>query len=272
MKPDLPDILQPTVPEAGICVRVIGCGGVGGNVVRNLVTLFRSMPAARIKLVLIDGDKWENSNGARSLLRPREVGINKARSLVNDLGPYLQGTGVTMTAVEDYVKPDNIARLVRSGDYCFVCVDSHRARKMISDYAYGPLAGPDAGNAGGGLADIVLINGGNDGVEKTEAGRQLRGTAGSVGISIIRAGREISPPITRFHPEVAQPRDKLPTEKSCNELQESIPQLAFANMAVALNMAVAFWLLLSGDALHFSELAIEIAECWTQPLDLRKMS
>ena len=56
-------LLAPAV-EAPICVKLIGLGGVGGIVAR-YGSLFLSSLSCDARLVLIDGDDFEPSNGGR---------------------------------------------------------------------------------------------------------------------------------------------------------------------------------------------------------------
>ncbi len=266
MKADLPEVLRPVLPEQGLHVVIVGCGGIGIHVVRGLLTLFRSMPAGRVRMVLVDGDEWEASNGARCLLDV-EPGVNKAKSLVARLMPYVQGSGVTLVAVDSYLTPQNIANIIRPNSLCCLCVDNHRSRKLVSDFAYG--VDPD-GSRGAGLSDVVLVCAGNDGIEKTADGLQLRGTYGTVAVAI-RQGRDgegkgwETPPLTRW-PEIENPQDHLPGDASCAELlaSKSAPQLAFTNFSVAAAMLNTCFLLLSPhgqrSALHYSFLCVDIAE------------
>ena len=133
-------------------------------------------------------------------------------------------------------------------------MDNHATRKLVSDHCRR-------------LRDVVLISGGNDGVETDSAGRQLRGTYGNCQVFLRRDGRDLSPALTRYHPEIAQPEDRLPTAKNCTEMIASVPQVLFANLQAAAAMLNAFWLHACGT-LHYSELTFDIAEGRMQPLPL----
>ncbi len=54
-------------------------------------------------------------------------------------------------------------------------------------------------------------------------------------------GRNVTNPITTFHPEIAKPADRLPTQQGCGELAAGAPQLLFANLAVASGLLGAFY-------------------------------
>ena len=79
------------------------------------------------------------------------------------------------------------------------------------------------------LKDVTLISGGND------------LTDGNVQIYIRKDGVDLTPDLCAYHPEIANPDDKLPEEMSCEELAESEPQLYFTNLGVATIMCWAFY-------------------------------
>jgi hypothetical protein len=58
-------------------------------------------------------------------------------------------------------------------------------------------------------------------------------------------------------PEIRNPIDKLPNEMSCEELQNSEPQLYFTNLGVATFMAFAFYNVLKGSN-NFSEVYFDM--------------
>lgn len=251
MTPNAPpdDALVPVFGPDGT-VKVVGLGGVGGIVAR-YVSIFLASLDRPIRLVCIDGDEFEPANASRMLFSHHG---NKAAVTVDDLIEQTGDSHLSLLAVAEYVTAENIARLLRSGDHVLLAVDNHATRRLVSDHCAG-------------LRDIVLISGGNDGIETSAAGRQLRGTYGNCQIHIRRAGEDLSPSLTRYHREIREPRDRLPTDKSCTELIASVPQILFANLAVASAMLNAFWLYLCG-ALHYSEVAFDIFEGRMQPVPL----
>jgi hypothetical protein len=170
------------------------------------------------------------------------------------LRPVLGTSRVALVAVEEYVGPHNLPRLVGNGDVVLLCVDSHATRRMLDEHC-------------GTLADVTLISGGNDGVEP-ELG--LRGTWGNVQVRLRRGGRDSSPTLTAFHPEIAAARERPPgdgTGAHCTEQIASVPQLLFANLAVASGMLNALWALCCG-ALRYSEVGFDILEGRMRPVDV----
>jgi len=239
-------ILRPQLPP-NCAVKLIGLGGVGSIVARYGAVFLASLDQ-EARLVLADGDAFEYSNASRMLFGSYG---NKAAGLCGELLPRFADSNLSLLAVEEYAVPDNVGRLVQSGDLCLLCVDNHATRKLLNDHCSQ-------------LADICLISGGNDGVGKDSSGAVRRGTYGNVQIYVRRNGKNLTPPLTEHHPEIASPADKLPGDRSCTELVVSTPQILFANLAVASAMLNALFLYLSG-ALHYGELGFDIADGLMRP-------
>ena len=134
-------------------------------------------------------------------------------------------------------------------------MDNHATRKLVSDFCATRRS------------NICLISGGNDGVGEDASGRRLRGTYGNCQVYIRRDGQDVSPALTRYHPEIAQPADHLPTDQSCTELVASVPQILFANLTAAAAILNSLWLHLCG-ALHYGEICFDVAEGLMRPLPL----
>ena len=201
-------------------LKVIGLGGVGCIVLQYLAVFLKSLDQP-LRLVLIDGDRFEPAN-SRRMTFPK-VG-NKAEVKAAEVAGLLEASPVAVAAVPEYVTPDNVGRLLRAGDTVFLCVDNHPTRKLVSDHC-------------GTLESVALFSGGNEGVVPPRE----RGTYGNVQVYLRRDGRDMTAPLTRFHPEIAAPRGKLPTEMSCVELAVHTPQILFTNLAVAGAMLSAFF-------------------------------
>jgi molybdopterin/thiamine biosynthesis adenylyltransferase len=108
------------------------------------------------------------------------------------------------------------------GDTIFLCVDNHKTRCVVSKHCQT-------------LDNVILISGGND------------ITVGNVQVYYKKEGVEVTSDLCAYHPEIGNPRDKAPYEKSCEELQESEPQLIFTNIMVATLMCCAYYNLLTGN-------------------------
>ena len=246
----------PLVPADGPLppIKLIGLGGVGGIVARYL-TVYLAALGRPARLVLIDGDTFEPKNAARMLFS--RAG-NKAEVVRDDLFAAQGATGeLELSAVPEFVTPDNLARLVRPGDLALLAVDNHATRKLVDEHCAT-------------LPDVTLISAGTDGVGPDSSGRLLRGTYGNVLVHRRRGGVELAPRLTKLHPEIADPADKLPTDASCTEALESVPQLLFTNLATASAMLNALLLVLC-DALTYGELCFDVADGLMRPvLPLRR--
>ena len=84
------------------------------------------------------------------------------------------------------------------------------------------------------------------------------GTFGNVQVYLRRSGRDVTNPITRFHPEIHGAADMRPDELGCAEQVHAAPQLLFTNLAVAAAMLGAFYAWLSGT-LAYEELYLDVA-------------
>jgi len=237
-------------PESIGQIKLIGLGGVGGIVARYLVTYLASLDHPQ-RVVLIDGDIFEARNAARMLFS--HCG-NKASVVRSDLLDLLPDSSLTLTSIEEYVSRDNLPRLVHAGDVVLLAVDNHATRKLVGDYCAE-------------LDDVCLISGGNDGIGEDAAGQALRGTYGNVQVHLRCGGRDESPRLDAFHPEIAEPRDKHPGDASCTQAFESVPQILFTNLATASAILNTFYLYTCG-ALHYPELCFDIGDARMRPIPL----
>jgi hypothetical protein len=239
--------LTPGLPD-NCSLKIIGLGGVGGIVTR-YVAMFLASFQQCVRMVLIDGDQFELSNASRMYFSGHG---NKAAVTRADLLDRFVESKLTLIAVPEYVSPENIERLIRNGDIVICCVDNHATRKLLSDFC------------GSRLETVCLISGGNDGVGPDASGRVLRGTYGNVQVYVRRGEVDLSPSLTRYHQEIREPADRLPTDLSCTELVASVPQLLFTNLMTASAILNALWLYLC-SALHYTELSFDIAEGLMSP-------
>jgi hypothetical protein len=246
-------LLEPRIP-ANLSVKLIGLGGVGGPVARYLAAFLAAQSVAS-RLVLIDGDSFEPSNASRMIFG--DCG-NKAAVLRDELLPRVAESPLTLLAIEEYVSAENITRLIHEEEVVILAVDNHATRKLVNDYCAAQLR------------NVCLISGGNDGVSAAPGARVHRGTYGNVQIYLRRDGRDASPSLSRFHPEITQPTDHHPSEKSCTEMVASTPQILFTNLIVATSILGSFWLHLC-DRLHYSEVAFDLADAVMSPVPLPRV-
>jgi len=219
-------------------IKVIGIGGIGCALLPHLAR-YLQVREERSRLTLVDGDAFEVRNGDRQAFP--ELG-NKAKVKASELAR--QFDDLSFRAIAEFVTPENVDRIIRSGDVVFLAVDNHKTRRLVSDQCQI-------------LSETTLISGGND------------YTDGNVQVYIRAAGRDVTLPLTRFHPEIADPRDRSPHEMSCDELsQEAAPQLLFTNLAVASAMLNAFYAWRHGK-LQYGEVYLDILAGKANPLARR---
>jgi molybdopterin/thiamine biosynthesis adenylyltransferase len=238
----LADDLIPVLPD-NASVKIVGLGGVGGIVLDYLALFLKSLQIP-LRLVLIDGDAFEPANQQR--MRFSRAG-NKAEVKASEIAGVLDGSDVALVAVPEFLKPENLDRLIREDDYLFLCVDNHDSRRLVSDHCAK-------------LRNVVLFSGGNDGVELPAK----RGTFGNVQIAIRRDGVDISAPITRFHPEIRNAQGKLPGQIDCGQRAVSSRQILMANLAVASALMNAFFAYTCGR-LSYQEVQFDILEARSLP-------
>lgn len=188
-------------------VKVIGLGGIGSIFINKLVRFVNHCDIGGTPLnweiTLIDGDDYEVKNKKRQEF----IFIkNKAQSKLEELNNLVSES--IANAIPEYINESNVVEAIREGDLVFLCVDNHKTRKIISEYART-------------LSNVVIVSGGND------------DTDGNVQMYIRQHGKSLTPSLTDYHPEILNPVDKLPTELSCEELANSEPQLFFANLTAA---------------------------------------
>ncbi|MCP5040848.1 MAG: hypothetical protein GY944_07440 [bacterium] len=197
---------------------VVGCGGVGGIVLRMLVSYLRHRGKPAV-VYAVDGDHYEEVNRDRQFFS--HLGP-KAQVLAEELATQY-GDGVAIIPVPHYITPQRARHMIGEGDVVFCTPDNHATRKVVEARCKR-------------LGDVALFSGGNDGVEA-----ELTGTCGNVQVYLRVDGEDKTNPISAFHPEIAKPSDRLPTQMGCGEAVARSPQLLFANLAVASGLLGAFY-------------------------------
>lgn len=229
----------------------IGLGGVGKYVSQTAATFLAglqgAMPDKETNLLLVDGDAFSFSNTYR--MDVPEFG-NKAEAIGKGMLQSYDVPGFSVRWKPEYVTKENISEIIQSGDCVFLSVDNHATRKLVSEHCQT-------------LRDVVLISGGNDGVEEG-----MRGTYGNVQVYMREEWDDLTAPLTQFHPEIADPQDKAPSEMDCLELaQAGVPQICLVNLHVAswmLNSLMRLMLPVEGERM-WDEVAFDIIEGVSNP-------
>jgi len=211
-------------------IGIIGLGGIGSIVAPFLARHLNYGLAGGWTIVLVDGDSYEERNGRRQLFSA--LG-GKAEVQVRDLAPRF--TGVDFLAIPEFVTEENAGEVVREGDTVFLGVDNHRTRKVVSGRCER-------------LDNVTLISGGNE------------LTDGNVQVFMRRGGKDITPPLTHLHPEIANaPKVALGTAPGCPALAEQgQTQLLLTNLGAAYLMLVAFYAIETGGKPPFDEAYFDI--------------
>ena len=218
-------------------VAVIGLGGIGSCLVPHLARLMAYSDKLPKKLMLIDGDSFQESNASRQDFRKDGLLMNKAIAWSGRLAkefPQLELSGVS-----EYLTPANARGMVKDGSILMLCVDNHASRLLAQERASQ-------------LKDVWLISGGND------------YTDGNVQAFVKRGGRILAPSISIFHPEISAPTDKRPDELGCGEMVSSMPQLLTANLMAASLMLNALYAL-SVDKLDHNEVYFDTVKNAARP-------
>lgn len=191
-------------------IKIVGIGGIGSNLVRFLGRYLNFLEE-KVLVTLVDGDKYEEKNRDRQeFLELDNKAVATAAALASEFG------NVSFHSIPGYVTPENVEFLLEEKEIIFLAVDNHKTRKIVSEQCSK-------------MENVVLISGGND------------LTDGNIQVYIRREGADITPPLTYLHPEIENPKDKLPTELSCEEKAKSVPQVFFTNLEAAVAMCSAFY-------------------------------
>lgn len=198
--------------ERQINITIIGLGGVGSILVGRLCRFLNFSQEFAPSILLVDGDIYEPKNLERQEFT--SIGENKAEAKAFELSTKF--SRIEFDVFDSYVNEGNVNNVIKEGTVVFICVDNHKSRRIINNYCKT-------------LNDVTVISGGN---ELTDGNTQLY---------IRRGGRDITPDLCRYHPEIEHSESKLPDEMSCEELSMSEPQLYFANLGVATLMCWMFY-------------------------------
>lgn len=235
---DVDEELHCSLPD-NARILVIGLGGAGSIALPYLAIFLKSLNRP-LRLVLCDGDAFEVSNVTR--MHFTQLG-NKAELRAEEVLEILNGSDVSVVAIPEYITEDNVGDRIQEGDYVFTFLDNHPSRKVVSDHCES-------------LSDVTLISAGNDGVDPDNG---ERGTYGNAQIAVRQGGVNVTAPITRFHPEIANPVGEMPGGPNCGQLAASASQILFANLQSATAALCVFFAYTCGR-LTYQEVAFDILE------------
>lgn len=108
--------------EKSVCV--VGCGGLGGGIIENLVRIGVG------RITAVDGDVFEETNLNRQILSNEEnLGKNKAEEAVRQMAVI--NSDVHITAVPAFLKAENASGIIAGHDVVVDALDSPSARKLL---------------------------------------------------------------------------------------------------------------------------------------------
>ena len=210
-------------------VVIIGLGGIGTALTEFMCRYINYKEELNPRqMMLVDGDTYELKNMRRQIFK--EFG-NKAEIKADEL--ELRFRDIEFDVYPSYVNQENIGDVIRENDMVMLCVDNHKTRKIVNDYCST-------------CNNVTLISGGNDWID------------GNTQLYIRKDGADITPSLTAYHPEIANPADKSPEELSCEELSTSAPQLFFTNAVAAVYMCLMFYNVVNSDKVPASEVYFDI--------------
>ena len=219
-------------------VIVVGLGGIGSHLVEPLAR-FLSCHAEPPALILIDGDTYSRNNQSRQRAETSELGANKASVHAARLRQF---ASLTVTSRETFLDERNVKSYVVDKSCVFSCVDNHATRKLLSDALLR-------------LRNGLLLSAGND------------LTDGNVQVFQRQNGRNISPPLDKYHDEIRYPQDVNPAQLSCDELsrQPQSAQVLMANFTAAALLLNAYYAITSVERLHYAEVYFDILKNAVNP-------
>lgn len=209
---------------------IIGLGGIGSILCSRIARYVSYSAEPGTRMLLVDGDYYETKNLERQDFT--QMG-NKAEVKAADIS--MQFPRIIVDSFSAFVNETNLADVIKEGNVVMLCVDNHKTRMIVNNYCKT-------------LDNIILISGGNE------------LTDGNVQIYIREDGCDITPDLCAYHPEIANPDDRLPEEMSCEELAESEPQLYFTNLTVATFMCQAFYNAVIKKDIEGSEVYFDILQ------------
>lgn len=207
---------------------IIGLGGIGSILTTKLCRFLNFSKDLSSNITLVDGDEYEMKNYERQEFM--NIG-NKAEIQYTELiGKFPK---INFNFKNMFINKNNVDDIIDENTIVFLCVDNHKTRNIVSNYCKS-------------LKDIIIISGGNE------------YTDGNVQIYVKKGGKELTPDICAYHPEIDLPLDKSPEDMSCEELSESSPQLFFTNLGASTIMCWAFYNVVVKNEVSISEVYFDI--------------
>lgn len=221
----------------------IGLGGISEGYLYPLLLLHQTGVVPFSSLWLVDGKSFRAGNRGRQHFSREESKAAHRCELLLRLFPR-----APLYAKATYVDQTNVREIIEDGAIVLLSPDNHATRKIVSDHAET-------------LDNILLISGGNDGINPA-AGED--GWEGTIIVHWRMRGKNVTAPITKYHEEIRQPADRLPTAMGCLEqIEAGEPQILGTNLAVGSGMIELFQRYVLLDP----EVATKVVELWIHRVD-----
>lgn len=230
------------VIEPGAPIAVIGCGGTGGFVVKNICRqlyglkhrdghaghVFHSRHPDIPPMTLIDGDMVEPKNALRQDFMPADAGRAKALALAER---YAGAYALDVRAYPHYLTTEtDLDTLIPDGSIVVGCVDNSPTRALLHDALsqYENIVYLDSGNGG-----VSPVDDPEDYSASLRADRS--GWSGQVVCGVNHAGRRVLPFPAEVMPDLIEiePDDPHPAEIPCRVAIASQPQRQMTNLLAA---------------------------------------
>ncbi len=209
---------------------LVGCGGIGSQLLPPLVRYLANRSEPRSLLVLVDGDVFEPGNRSRQACSNSDLGSNKAEALAR----VARVDGLAVQAIPEFLDETNVRSIVREGDVVLLAVDNHRARALVDRHL-------------GSLSDATLISGGND------------ETDGNVQLVRRRGGEFVDGGLAEIHGEIGRATAaEFAARNGCERQAEERPQLVVTNLMVASAMLNCLWVVLEHGSVSYSEVYLDV--------------
>ena len=206
---------------------IVGLGGIGSHLLLPLMQYVNYEEKVFDEIWLVDGDSYEDKNNRR-----QHVVKNLENKAIAQVEYYREVfPNLTLMFIDKYINTDNISKIVSDGDVVLLCVDNNKTRKLFEDYF-------DK------VDNLTVISGGNELYD------------GNIMITHKVQGELQSPLFSEMHSELANPQDKSPDEMSCEELEESAPQIGIVNATVGDLMRRTLYAMISGRGINYDEIFV----------------
>lgn len=188
---------------------VVGCGGIGGNYIKELGRyLYENEARERCNILLVDGDLVEESNISRQPFLPCDVGRKKAEVMAEIMG---EAFDVSCKYFPEYLDNDYQLREFDKQNYQTIlvgAVDNHACRRVMHNYFEKSIS-------------CFYLDAANE------------YSVGEVVAAMKMSGETLYPDRTYYYPELLTDTSLPRSEESCQQINIVQPQHLVTNLVAA---------------------------------------